>query len=311
MKAAQISKYGGKEVVEIKEVPKPAASGGHVIIENHAAGVNPADWKIREGYFHQFAPLKFPATLGGDFSGVVAEVGNGVNEFRKGDEIFGQAIAIGGGSGSFAEFVSADAKKVAKKPRKASHLEAAAVPLAGVSAWQALAEHMNLSKGQKILIHGGAGGIGSFAIQIAKHTGAYVATTASADDLDFVKNLGADEAIDYKKQRFDELLKNYDAVFDCIGGETYARSFKVLKRGGMIVSMLEQPNKELMEQHGVTAISQFTQVTSEKLAELAKLIDAGAIKIHIDKTFPLDETADALEHLQNNHPRGKVVIEIN
>src|SRR3972149_2414019 len=175
MKAAQINKYGGSEVVEInKTAPKPAASRGKLLVEVYAAGVNPIDWKIREGYI----PLKFPATLGGDFSGVVADVGEGVSGFKKGDEVYGYASILGGGSGSFAEFVSADAKVMALKPKNITHVEAGALPLTGVSAWQALVDHISLSRGKKILIHGGAGGIGTIAIQLARHLGAYVATTA-------------------------------------------------------------------------------------------------------------------------------------
>lgn len=311
MKAAQINQYGGSDVVAINEnAPTPAVSSGHLLIEVRAAGVNPVDWKIREGYLQQMAPLQFPATLGGDFSGIVTDVGDGVSGFTKGDEVYGQASVLGGGSGSFAEFLSASPTTVARKPKNASHTEAAALPLAGVSALQALTEHLKLLRGQTILIHGGAGGIGSFAIQLAKHLGAAVATTAGADDAQHVKDLGADQVIDYKTQTFEDLLRDYDAVFDTVGGETYARSFKVLKKGGVIVSMLEQPNAELMQQHGVTAISQFTQVTNERLSKLAEFVDQGVIKVHVDKTFPLEQAGAALTYLQTGHPRGKVVLEI-
>lgn len=311
MKAAQINQYGGSDVVAINEnAPTPAVSSGHLLIEVRAAGVNPVDWKIREGYLQQMAPLQFPATLGGDFSGIVTDVGDGVSGFTKGDEVYGQASVLGGGSGSFAEFLSASPTTVARKPKNASHTEAAALPLAGVSALQALTEHLKLLRGQTILIHGGAGGIGSFAIQLAKHLGAAVATTAGADDAQHVKDLGADEVVDYKTQRFEDLLRDYDAVLDTVGGETYARSFKVLKKGGTIVSMLEQPNAELMQQHGVTAISQFTQVTTERLSKLAELVEQGVIKVRLDKTFPLEQAGAALTYLQTGHPRGKVVLEI-
>ncbi|TSC72706.1 MAG: NADPH:quinone reductase Zn-dependent oxidoreductase [Parcubacteria group bacterium Gr01-1014_38] len=321
MKAAQINRYGGGEVVEINEnAPTPTVSQGHLLIEVHAAGVNPIDWKIREGYMQQMAPLQFPVTLGGDFSGIVMDVGDGVSGFTKGDEVYGQASVLGGGSGSFAEFLSANPTAVARKSKNVSHTEAAALPLAGVSALQALTEHIQLGKGpasatastgkQTILIHGGAGGIGSFAIQLAKHLGATVAATASADDAQYVKDLGADQVIDYKTQKFEDLLHDYDAVFDTVGGETYARSFKVLRKGGVIVSMVEQPNAELMQQYGVTAISQFTQVTTERLSKLAELVEQGVIKVRLDKTFPLEQAGAALTYLQAGHPRGKVVVEI-
>lgn len=197
MKAAQINAYGGSEVVEMNgQAPTPAVVDGSMLVEVHAAGVNPVDWKIREGYMQKMVPLKFPATLGGDFSGVVMEVGNTVSAFQPGDEVYGQAIIVGSGSGSFAEFVSANAGSAAQKPKTVNHTEAAALPLAGVSALQALTEHMSLFKGQKILIHGGAGGIGTIAVQLAKHLGAYVATTAAGGDATYGKELGADEVID-------------------------------------------------------------------------------------------------------------------
>lgn len=310
MKAAQINKYGGNEVVEINEdLPEPAVSRGRLLIEVHAAGVNPVDWKIREGYMSQM-PLKFPATLGGDFSGIVTEVGKGVPGFKKGDDIYGQASIIRDGSGSFAELASADANTTAHKPKNISHVEAAALPLTGVSAWQALVDHIGLSRGKKILIHGGAGGIGSIAIQLARHLGAYVASTVSAKDMQYVKKLGADEVVDYKNQSFEDILHNYDAVYDTVGGETYKRSFKVLNRGGMIVSMLEQPDPDLMEKYGVKAIGQFTQINSERLSRLAELVDKRVIKVHVERTFPLEQAADALDFQQNGHPRGKVVLKI-
>lgn len=311
MKAAQISKYGGTDVVQInKNAPKPTISPGKLLIEVHAAGVNAIDWKIRAGYMQQMAPLSFPATLGGDFSGILTESGEGVSGFKRGDEVYGQAIILGGGSGTFAEFVSADAMMTAHKPKNTNLVEAAALPLTGVSALQGLIEHMGLSKGKKVLIHGGAGGIGTFAIQLAKHLGAYVATTAKTDDIQYVKNLGADEAIDYEKQSFDNLVHDYDAVFDTVGGETYTRSFKVLKKGGIIVSMLVQPRPELMQQYGVNAIGQFTQVNSERLSNLARLVEQKVIKVHVDKTFPLEKAGEALAYLQEGHARGKIVIKI-
>ena len=308
MKAAQINKYGDSKVIEITDAPKPTASKGKVLIEIHAASINPFDWKIREGYLQKMVPLQFPVTLGGDFSGIITEVGESVSGFKKGDEVYGTAIVLSGGSGSFAEFASADPVHIAHKPKNASHVEAAAIVLTGISAWQALVEHIGLSKGKKILIHGGAGGIGTAAVQLAKHLGAYVTATTSERDISFVKGLGADEVIDYKKQSFESMLHDYDAVFDTVGGETYTKSFKILKKGGVIASMLEQPNTELMEKYGVKAMSVYTQVNAGKLSKLAELIDKGVVKVHVDKTFPLEQAAAALEHLQTKHPRGKVVL---
>lgn len=315
MKSAQIKSFGGSEVVEVNQ-GTPALndpSAGKVLVDVKAAGVNPADWKIREGYFQQMMPLQFPSTLGMDFSGVIEKVGEGVPDFKQNDEVYGQAAVIRGGSGAFAEIALANADTIAHKPKILSHEKAAGLPLVGVSAWQALVETIGLSKGQKILIHGGAGGIGSIAIQLAKHLGAYVATAVSTNDKQFVKEeLGADEVIDYKTQTFEDLLPHeYDAVFDTVGGETYTRSFKILKRSGIIVSMLEQPNQELMDRFGVKAISQFTQVNRERLTKLAQWVDQNNIRVNIDRTFPLDEAGKALDYQRDVHPRGKVVLQVS
>jgi NADPH:quinone reductase-like Zn-dependent oxidoreductase len=202
----------------------------------------------------------------------------------------------------------ANATSIAHKPKRLSHEEAAALPLVGVSAWQALVENIRLSKGQKILIHGGAGGIGSIAIQLAKNLGAHVATTASTDDKQFAQELGADEVIDYKTQTFEDLIHDYDAVFDTVGGETYRRSFRVLRKGGILVSMLEQQNSELMEQFGVKAIFQFTQVNRDRLSKLAEWVSQNEVKVKIEKTFSLDEAGKALDYLRDIHPRGKIVL---
>jgi len=313
MKAAQMKGYGSsEEVIEInKNVPAPNdPSAGKVLVKIKAAAINPVDWKIREGYMQQMIPLQFPSSLGMDFSGVIEKVGQGVSDFRQGDEVYGQASLLSGGSGAFAEMALANADSIAHKPKSLSHPEAAGLPLVGVSAWLALVETIGLQKSQKILIHGGAGGIGSVAIQIAKHLGAYVATTVSTNDKQFAKELGADEIIDYKTQTFEELIRDYDAAFDTVGGETYSRSFKVLKRGGIIVSMLEQPNQELMKQFGVKAIFQFTPVNRDRLTKLAQWVDQNNIHVNVDKTFPLEEAGKALDYQRDVHPRGKVVLAI-
>jgi NADPH:quinone reductase-like Zn-dependent oxidoreductase len=310
MKAAQINQYGQSDVVKFnKNAQNPIIIPGKILIETFAASVNPVDWKIREGHFLQkTGPLQFPITLGSDFAGIVTEVGTNVSGFKKGDEVYGMAGIFHNGSGTFAEFVLADSKLTAQKPKKTNFIEAAGLPLAGTSDWQALVDYMGLNKGQKILIHGGAGGLGSVAIQIAKHIGAYVATTASMKDKDYVKSLGADKIIDYQSQSFETILHDFDAVFDTVGGDTYVKSFQVLKRNGVIVSMLVQPNKDLMEKYGVKAINEWTEPTTNRLTKIANLVDQGVIKINIDKTFPLDQTAQALTYQQKEHPRGKVVI---
>ncbi|HYZ60244.1 MAG TPA: NADP-dependent oxidoreductase [Nitrososphaeraceae archaeon] len=317
MKSSQIKRYGGSEVVEINQsasLPNDP-SEGNVLVNVKAAGVNPSDWKLREGFFKQMVPLQFPATLGMDFSGVIEKVGVGVaSDLKQGDEVYGQSGVFAGGSGAFAEMALANADKIAHKPKTLTHEQAAGLPLVGVSAWQALVETIGLSKGQKILIHGGAGGIGSIAIQLAKHLGAYVATTVSTNDIQFVKEeLGADEVIDYETQTFENVLPHdFDAVFDTVGGETYTRSFKVLKRGGgsggIIVSMLEQPVQELMDQFGVKAVFLFSQVNRERLTKLAEWVDQNNIRVNVERTFPLDEARAALDYQRDVHPRGKIVL---
>lgn len=292
----------------------PLLEAGKVVVEVFAAGVNPIDWKIRQGYLAQTMPLSFPATLGGDFSGVIKEVGppagGGVSGLNVGDEVYGQAGVLLGGSGSFAEVLLVPAQNVYLKPKNINHKEAASLPLAGVSAIQVLFEHIKLEKRQKILIHGGAGGIGKFAVQIVKYIGAFAAATASATDAEYVKELGADQVIDYQSQKFEDSVKDFNAVFDTVGGETYIRSFSVLKKGGVIVSMVEQPNQELMEKYGVNAISQFIQVTRDRLLKLAGLVEQGVVEVHIDKVFSLDEAAEALKYLETVKPKGKVVVSI-
>jgi alcohol dehydrogenase len=310
MKAAQINSYGEPEVLKITdEVPKPTAQAGQILVEVRAAGVNPFDWKVRAGFMKDFITLNFPATLGGDFSGVVAEIGEGVTGFNVGDEVYGQANAVGG-QGSYAEFTPVKIEQVTQKPKSLDFITAAALPLAGASAYQALVERANLQNGQRVLIHGGAGGIGSLAIQIAKNIGAHVATTASTEDLDFVKNLGANEVIDYKTQAFETILKDYDVVFDTVGGETNKKSYQVLRPGGVLVSMTDQPDEELVSKYGVKAMAQQTSPSSDKLQKLAKLVDGGVLKVNVDKVFSLDQAPEALAYLQQSHPRGKVVIQI-
>jgi NADPH:quinone reductase-like Zn-dependent oxidoreductase len=311
MKSAQINKYGSSEVIEINQsTSEPTVSSGKVLVTIKAAGVNPADWKIREGGLQQLISLQFPSTLGVDFSGVIKQIGEGISpsDFKQGDEVYGQAGVINGGSGAFAEMALANTESIANKPKRLSHAEAAGLPLVGVSAWQALVENIGLSKGQKILIHGGAGGIGSIAIQLAKYLGADVATTVSINDKQFVQELGADQVIDYKTQTFEDLLHDYDAVFDTVGDETYRRSFKVIKKGGVIVSMLDQPDSELMNQYGVKAIFQFTQADRERLTKLTQWVDENNIRVNVEKTFLLDEAGDALDYQKDVHPRGKVVL---
>jgi NADPH:quinone reductase-like Zn-dependent oxidoreductase len=311
MKAAQINTYGDADIVEINaNAEKPTPKEGQVVVEVHASSINPIDWKVRKGYLQQMVPLHFPATLGGDIAGVVSAVGENVTSFEVGNKVYGQASILGGGSGAFAEYAATAAGQIAKMPEGLDFNEAAALPLTGLSALQVVEDHINIQPGQKILIHGGAGGIGSMAIQIAKHLGAYIATTASAESTDYVKQLGADEVIDYKTQKFEEIVHDFDAVFDTVGGETYTKSFGVLKEGGIIVSMVEQPNEELAKEHKVTAIQQMTKTTTESLNRLTQLIEDGSITIHVDKTFSLDQIQEAFTAQEKGGVKGKVVVTI-
>lgn len=311
MKAAQINDY--KDQLKINSnFPNPSILPGKVLVQVHNAGLNPVEGKIRDGYLKDVFPLQFPATLGTEFSGVITEVGEGVADFKIGDRVYGQTDVRGGQFGSFTEMILMSPQFIALMPENLTFAEAAGLPVVGVSALQALMDTIGLKQGQKILIHGGAGGIGTIAIQLAKHIGAYVATTVSEKDIQYVKDLGADEVIDYKKQSFDAILHDYDAVLDNVGGETYLRSFKVLKNGGILVSKLpHEERKDLMDQYGVKAIVDFTRMGREQLSRLADLVNKGIIKAHVDKVFPLDQAEQALTYLQTGHPRGKVVLEIN
>ncbi|HVC36167.1 MAG TPA: NADP-dependent oxidoreductase [Candidatus Dormibacteraeota bacterium] len=310
MKAAQIKQYGGPKVLKtVKNVPKPKIREGFVLVEVYAAAVNPFDWKVRSGLAQSMAQLDFPAILGGDFSGIVTEIGEAVSSVKLGDAVFGQANALGG-QGSFADYTLVKAESLASKPQSVDFLTAAALPLTAVSAYQALVENGKLKSGQKILIHGGSGGIGSIAIQLAKHLGAFVATTTDSTGIEYVRNLGADKLIDYKNQDFTKLVKNYDMVYDTVGGQSYQKSYQTLRPGGLIVSMVEQPNQQLMDQYKVTAINQFTQVNTRRLNKVAKLVENAVLRVHIDKVFSLEQAGIALGYLQTGHPHGKVVLKV-
>lgn len=306
MKAAQINKYGGPETVQIVEIDKPQLEPKQVLVEVHAASINPFDTTVREGKVSGMIK-GLPITLGGDIAGIVAVSSNG---FKVGDKVYGAANVVAGNSGAFAEFAATGADQLGKMPNGFDFNSAAALPLVGLSAIQVINGHMKLRPGQKILIHGGSGGIGSVAVQLAKHIGAYVATTANSDDVEYLKKLGADEVIDYKSQKFSELLSDFDGVFDTIGGDTYKDSFKVLRPGGIIVSMLAQPNEELMEKYDVTAVAQQTRTTKEGLNELTELVEQGIITPQVGKIYPLNQVQDAFRARESGQITGKVVLEI-
>jgi alcohol dehydrogenase len=309
MKAVQISQYGDASVLSVKtDAPKPTAGDGMVLLEVHAASINPVDTAVRLGYMAKMMPLSFPATLGTDVSGVIVEVGTGVTDFQKEDKVFGMASLLAGASGAFAQYAAVPAGLLARIPAVLGFKEAAALPLTAVSALEIIDEKMKVGRGHKILIHGGAGGIGTIAIQLAKHRGAFVATTVKAEAVAYVRDLGADTVIDFQKEAFEKVLSGYDFVFDTVGGETYRKSFAVLKRGGTIISMLEQPNAELAAKHGVTALLQMTQVTTARLNTIAELVKNGTIKVHVDRLFHVDKVQEAFLARESGKVRGKVVL---
>jgi NADPH:quinone reductase-like Zn-dependent oxidoreductase len=310
MKAVQINEYGDASTVQIVDIDQPRPTETQVLVEVHASSLNPFDTTIRAGYMKELITLDFPVTLGGDIAGVVTELGSQVSSLTVGDKVYGQANVVAGNSGAFAEFAATKAGQIARMPRNLDFQQAAAMPLVGVSALQALSQHINLQSGQKIFIHGGAGGIGTVAIQIAKNIGAYVATTATGEGIDYVKKLGADEVIDYKTQNFAAELSDIDAVFDTVGGDDFSKSFKVLKKGGVAVSMIAPTDEAKAAELGITAFTQSTQVTTAKLDELTGLIETDVVTPHIDKVFPLADIQQAFEAREKGTVRGKVVLSV-
>ncbi len=312
MKAARVFQFGGPEVVKLTETDTPVAGPGQVLVEVHASSVNPADVYMREGRSRR-APVSPPLTLGLDAAGVVVRTGPGVTGFAPGQRVYGKANPATGGTGGWAEYAAIPAAALAPMPRSVDFLEAGTLPTVGTTALQGLKEHMKLRPGQKVLIHGGAGGVGSVAIQIAKHLGAHVATTATGDGLAFARELGADEVIDYKTQRFDEMLSGFDAVFDTVGGDTFRRSAKVLRNGGTLVTITHPPDPRVGQDRGIVVIEESVHTDTASLTELASLVDAGAVKSHVDRVFPLARVADAFVAREQRGPgaiRGKIAISI-
>ena len=310
MKAAQISLYGDPSVIELRKTNKPSLAAGQVLVEVYAASLNPFDSAVLAGYTKDIMPLAFPTTLGGDIAGIVVEISDDVTGIAVGDKVYGQASVFGGNSGALAEFAATKSTQVSLAPGNVDFKQAASLVLVGVSAVQALTELIGLRPGQKIFIHGGSGGIGSIAIQIAKNIDAYVATTATGDNITLVKNLGADEVIDYKSQDFADLLKDYDAVFDTVGGDDFAKSLIVLRPGGMAISMVVKFDAAKANKLGIKTLQQSTQVTTERLNALTDLVEAGVITPRIGQIFPLDQTSQAFDARQSGKIQGKIVVEI-
>ena len=306
MKAALFQDYSAP--VEITEIAKPSLKDDSVLIEVHAASVNPIDNILRAGYMKDFMPLSFPHVLGYDVSGEVVEVGKDVQNINIGDAVFARPNQED--AGAIAQFARVKENELAIKPKNMTHIDAASVPLAGLTAWQALITKGNLKKSDKVLIHAGSGGVGTYAIQIAKHLGAYVATTTSAKNAELVRSLGADLVIDYKTIKFEDELSDYDLVIDMMGGDTIANSFKVLKKGGALISIKGQDTEGLAEKYGVRFESFFMSPDGKMLADLGNLISDGIIKPIIDKVFPMDQTSEAYERLATGRAVGKIVVTV-
>lgn len=306
MKAAVFHEYDGP--VEIAEVARPKLQDSSVLVEVYAASLNPIDNILRAGFLRQMLELTFPHVKGYDVSGTVVEIGKNVKNVKIGDEVFARPNQMD--AGSVAEFARIQEDELAIKPSNMTHEQAASVPLAGLTAWQALITKGKIKEGNKVLIHAGSGGVGTLAIQIAKHFGAFVATTTSGKNVGLVKELGADLVIDYTAQNFEDELSDCDLVIDTIGGETLARSFKVLKKGGTMVSVKSQDNENLAEKYGVHFEWFFMSPDGKMLSELAKLISQGTVKTVIDSVFHMDQAAEAFDKLSTGRAKGKIVIAV-
>jgi NADPH:quinone reductase-like Zn-dependent oxidoreductase len=308
MQAVRFHSYGSPEVLVLEEAPRPRAGAGEVLVRVHAAAVNPLDWKVRAGHVKAWLQHRLPLIPGWDVSGIVDAVGPDVTAFKSGDAVFGMLDF--GRNGAYAEYVAAGTRNLAFNPRSMDHIQSAAVPLAALTAWQSLFEIAGLSSGQTVLIHAAAGGVGHFAVQFAKWKGARVIGTASAGNESFLRELGADEVIDYRTRPFQEAVRDVDVVFDPIGGDIQHRSWKVLKKGGILVATLGISSPEAAAEHGVRGEGVMVGPDNTQLARIAALIDAGNVKPFVSSVFPLAEAARAHELSQTGHVRGKIVLKV-
>jgi NADPH:quinone reductase-like Zn-dependent oxidoreductase len=308
MKAVVIHEYGGPEVLKYEEVPRPEPQADQILVRVIAAGVNPVDGMIRSGTFAKNGKRAFQIILGGDIAGVIEKVGSKITKFKLGDPVFAY-ISLDSGGG-YAQYALVTEREAAPKPKSLTYVEAAAVPIVALTAWQALIDTAKLNTGQTVLIHGGSGGVGTFAIQIAKARDAKVIATASTANQDFLKELGADVAIDYTRQKFEDIAKDVDVVLDSIGKDTLARSYGVVKKGGIIVSLVARPNESELEKHGVRGEALSVDPNSDELTEIGKLIDDKKIKVIVSQTFPLSEAIKAQQQVATGHTRGKIVLKV-
>jgi NADPH:quinone reductase-like Zn-dependent oxidoreductase len=332
MKAFIIDRYSNKDPMRLGEMPQPELRDDDVLIEVHAAGVNLLDSKIKSGEFKLILPYRMPLVLGHDVAGVVTRVGSRVRQFKAGDEVYSRPPDHR--IGTFAEFIAVNENNVAPKPKNVTMEQAASIPLVGLTAWQALVERANLQKGHKVFIQAGSGGVGTFAIQLAKHIGATVATTTSSTNIGLVKSLGADILIDYRKDDFEKVLKNYDVVLHSQDAATLEKSLRVLKPGGTLISISGPPDPAFAREIGapwfvslvVRLLSSgarkeatrrdvkysflFMRANGQQLREITRLIEAGTIRPVIDRVFPFESANDALAHVEAGRAKGKVVVKI-
>lgn len=308
MKALRIGGYGGSEALEIVDVARPNPGSSDVLVEVHAASVNPIDWKIREGHMKAFVDIPMPHIMGRDVSGVVVDMGEDVESLSVGDAVFGSAAADR--DGTHAEFVAIDSTLLAKKPDRIDHVDMASLPIAALSAYAGLVTYGNLAEGEKVLIHAGAGGVGVIAVQIAKQIGATVVTTASESNAEYVRDLGADIVIDYRSTDFTKAVSDYDLVFDTMGGDIHLGSYAVLAPGGRMTYLNADPIPDEIPRDDVTVSNAPVSYDTASLERIAELVDSGAIKPQVSAVVPLAEAISAYDLSQTGHVRGKVVLRV-
>jgi NADPH:quinone reductase-like Zn-dependent oxidoreductase len=307
MHAIRIHSFGDLNVLKLDEIPIPEPKENEIVIRVAAASVNPVDYKIRSGKYPSVREDQLPKVLGRDVAGVVERIGCKVRKFKRGDSVYAM---LGRGVGGYAEYAVARDEEAASKPRQLDFVTAAAVPLAALTAWQGLFDHGGLRAGQRVLIHGGAGGVGHFAIQFAKAMGAWVATTVSATDIPMARDLGADQTIDYKNEKFENAVQDVDLVYDLIAGATQKRSWAVLKDGGTLVSTLQKPDEAEAKRRNIRAMHYIARPNAKQLAEIAQLIDAQKVKPIVKATYHLEDVARAHNHMERGHIQGKVVLKV-
>lgn len=305
MQAIRVHQYGGPEQLRLERIDRPQPEAGEVLIRVHAAGVLPIDWKVRQGLFQAMFPMTLPYIPGSAVSGVVEEVGAGVTAFRRGDAVFGRADR-----GSYAEYATAAADMLAYKPAAMRDDEAATISGGATTAWHALFHYGGLQAGHRVLIHGGAGGVGLFAVQFARWKGAHVTATASTANVDYVRSLGADAVIDYTAERFETIVRDADLVFDTVGGETLERSWPVVRSGGALVTIVGQPSQERALELGIRAVFANRPGDGELMGEIGRLIAEGRVKPYVARTYALAEAGQAHAQSQSGHGRGRIVLHI-